>query len=454
MEKTGREEIILLFDYFNRGSQDLFDSFKNAGKNCIAVTINDEGFLPDDVVNIFEYFLGDFSKSDKCPGHPRYFNQIDIPDYWEISANNTSGSIHDKGRERGRIFFANPTHKRQVKVVDYLDEDGNVRVSEHYNKYGALYSKTIFNKKSQKVNRSYFDGKGREIIVENFVTSDILLNYQGKVLIFKNRTEFVAYFIRLMGWEDLPLYFNSLSVPFFVSNQLPVSAEGKKDILFWQEKTGESIPGNMKVIFDGVAPRCERVVVQNRPSYKKLLALKAPENLMKELGFIYSFKKQNRGKPEALICTNTENVEKLREIVEALPQVKFHVTALTEMSGKLLAHEKYENVIMYPNIKATTLDRLFTQCDYFLDINHEGEIVEATRKAFIHNQLILAFRETSHGGEYTAGDNIFLKKDYEKLIERLKELTGDKKKLQEAVKKQQEEGLTAEPADYESLQGN
>ena len=64
MEKSSRDEIILLFDYFNRGSLDLFESFKNAKLPCKAVVINDDGFLPDDVINVFEYFLGDFKEKE------------------------------------------------------------------------------------------------------------------------------------------------------------------------------------------------------------------------------------------------------------------------------------------------------------------------------------------------------------------------------------------------------
>ncbi len=450
MEKASRTEVVLLFDYFNRGSLDLFDSFKNAGRKCHGVAINDDGFLPDDVINVFEFFLGDFNASESCPGKPLYFNQIKVPDYWEISANNTSGIIRDKGKERGRIFFKHPTHKRLVSLVDYLDEDGNVRITEHYNKYGAMYAATSFNKDSKKVTKAYFNPQGQEVIVENFVTGDIILDWQGQHHIFKNRTEFVCYFIRLMKWEDMPIYFNSLSVPFFVSNSLSPMSE-KKDTLFWQERTSETVPGNMQVIFQNKATRCGRVIVQNHPSYQALLALKAPKDMVSELGYIYSFEKENHGKPEALICTNTENVEKLKEILEALPQVKFHVAALTEMSGKLLAHEKYENAVMYPNIKSATLERLFNQCDFFLDINHEGEIVEATRTAFIHNQLILAFTETSHGKEYTAKENVFDIKDYKKLIFRLACLVGDKVSLEEAVKQQKIEGLTADETDYINL---
>lgn len=442
MEKSGRDEIILLFDFYNRGSHDLFASFKNAGVDCRAVVINDDGFLPEDVTNIYEYFLG-----QKPMGKPLYFNQIKVPDYWEISANNTSGSVHDKVKERGRIFFSEPTHKRHVKVVDWVDEEVNVRLSEHYNSQGRLYARTVFNKKSEKVSKSYFDVDDREVIVENFVTSDIILNYGEKTRIFKNRTEFVSYFIKEMGWEKNRIFFNSLSTPFFVSNAMP-HGEKKRDILFWQEHTGSEIPGNMKAIFDGLASRCEKVIVQNKASYEKLISLGAPAEKLAQLGFIYSFKKENRGRKEALICTNTENVEKLKEIVEALPEIKFHVTALTEMSGKLLSHEKYENVIMYPNVKMATLDRLFMQCDFFLDINHEGEIVEATRRAFLHNLLILGFEETCHGKEYTAIENIYSIRNYKGLIDRISEMNNHEI-LQKAMESQHAAALTATVKEYE-----
>ena len=55
MEKSNRDNIVLLFDYFNLGSRDLLTSFLNAGYQVKAVCINDEGFLPDNVENVFEY---------------------------------------------------------------------------------------------------------------------------------------------------------------------------------------------------------------------------------------------------------------------------------------------------------------------------------------------------------------------------------------------------------------
>ena len=447
MEGTNREEIILLLDFFNRGSMDLLDSFKNAGIEVKPIVINDDGFLPEGVINVFEYFLGDFSKSGNCSGKPLYFNQLKIPDYWEISANNTNGKIHDKEKLRGSIFFAHPTHKRFVRLVDYQDESDNVRCTEHYNKYGAMYARTVFNKKSEKVNKTYFDTEGREVIVENFITSDIILNYEDSTRIFKNRTEFVCFFIKLMGWQDNRIFFNSLSVPFFVSNALDCKDGLKRDLLFWQEGPRSDVPGNMMAIFFDKATRCERVVVQNISAYRKLLELGAPVEKISHLGFIYTFMKKNMGRPEALICTNTENVEKLKELVEALPGVKFHVTAITEMSAKLLAHEKYDNVIMYPNIKASTFERLLNQCDFYLDINNDGEILDATRQAFVYNLLILSFAETQHG-VYTASENLFECANYSNLAQRLNNLLKDKRLLDEAIRTQHSEGSTTSTKEF------
>lgn len=175
-ERIRSDQIVLLLDDYSSDSQKLHQSFRLAGYEYPAAVIEDDGFLPEGVMSVYGFFLGDFKAEESLPGVPRYFNQITVPEYWEISGSNRSGSVHDKSRERGRIFYAEPTHKRLVKVVDWYDERGVVRSSDHYNRYGALYARTIFNEKGQKVNKSYFSADGKEVIVENFVTGDIILN--------------------------------------------------------------------------------------------------------------------------------------------------------------------------------------------------------------------------------------------------------------------------------------
>ena len=50
--------------------------------------------------------------------------------------------------------------------------------------------------------------------MENFVTGDILVRWEDKDWIFRNKTDFIAFFIRCAGLEDTAVYFNSLSYPF------------------------------------------------------------------------------------------------------------------------------------------------------------------------------------------------------------------------------------------------
>lgn len=57
-----RNDMILLLDYYNTYSEELFHSFQRAGYDCPVVVIEDDGFLPDGVQSVFGFFMGDFSK--------------------------------------------------------------------------------------------------------------------------------------------------------------------------------------------------------------------------------------------------------------------------------------------------------------------------------------------------------------------------------------------------------
>ena len=439
-------DIILLFNDYSMDSHNLHTSFKLAGYECPAAVIEDDGFLPDEVMSVYGFFLGDFRAVLGENVRPRYFNEIVVPDYWEISGNNTVGKVCDLYRERGKIFYAEPKHKRLVRIVDWYDERGVVRSSDHYNRYGALYARTIFNAKGQKVNKSYFSPTGREVIVENYVTGDIILNEEVGIKIFRSKTEFVLYFFVKSGVKQSRIFFNSLSTPFFVSNRL--RARAKRDVLFWQEPIGTEIPGNMQSIFNGEAGRTAQIMVQKRQSYEKLLALGAPADKVHKLGFIYSFEKENRHRAEALICTNSDRIERCEEIVTALPQMHFHIAAITEMSSKLLSVGAYDNVSLYPGIKMDILDELFAKCDYYLDINHESEIVSAVYKAFLNDQLIFAFEETVHNRTYVAQEHIFQAKQAERLITDIQNAMADDSVMERYLQKQHEAAFVETEESY------
>lgn len=339
-------------------------------------------------------------------------------------------SLHDRHSRRGHGFFL----------------PGGERLSEHYNRYGAIFCHTVFNKKGQKALRKFFDVTGREMIVENFVTGDILVRWQDKDWIFRSKTDFIAFFIRCAGLEDTAVYFNSLSYPFFASQAL--APNGFRDALFWHEPVGDEIPGNMQIILHDQGTRAKRVFVSRRESYDRLIALGAPSDKVKQLGYIYSFVRENKHRPHILVCTNSENVGHLTELASLMPQMHFHVAAITEMSSKLMSAGQYDNVSLYPNVKMSVLDSLFEKCDFYLDINHEGEIVDAVHRAFLNNMLIVGYEETMHNAYYTADTNTFKESEYADMAEALNLTLAMPHLIDEALAMQKKAAVAADATDY------
>lgn len=448
-ESVVREQVVLFFETYHTDSQKLHESFKLAGCRFPAVVIEENGFLPGDVQSIYGYFLGDYRSAPGGLGRPRYFNEIQVPPFWEISSNSMAGRVQDLCRERARIFYASPKNRRQVQTVDWLDEKGTVRYSDHYNKYGAVYARTTFDAAGKRVLRSYFSPGGEEVIVENYVTQDIILNQGETVHIFRGKTEFAEYFFRLTGYDQCRIFFNTLSVPFFVSCRLPAGEKG--DVLFWQEPVRDEIPGNMKLILSGQAARTGTVYVQKHQAYQQLMKLGASPEVVKPKGFAYPFVRQNQGRPAALICTNSDQLEHCEQLVAALSEVEFHIAALTEMSSKLMALGRYENVRLYPAVKTDMVNELFRSCDLYLDINHGGEILSAVQRAFLNNQVILAFANTTHNDDVTGREHIFAPEDAEKMIETIRHLVREEQAREQALQQQKSWALTETPESFREL---
>ena len=90
----------------------------------------------------------------------------------------------------------------------------------------------------------------------------------------------------------------------------------------------------------------------------------------------------------------------------------------------------------------SVLDSLFEKCDFYLDINHEGEIVDAVHRAFLNNMLIVGYEETMHNAYYTADTNTFKESEYADMAEALN-LT-----LDEALAMQKKAAVAADATDY------
>ena len=403
--------MIQLFDVYNQESQDLHYSLTAAGLSDLTVVIEPDGFLPDGVVSPFTYYLG----YDR--GKPLYFNQVPVPDFWEIAGNNQFGTINDLNQERAVIHFADGLQARLVKKVEWKTPAGRIFQVDHYNRFGACFAKTTFDGSGQAIMTSYRDVDQKEVILENHVTGDILLTLEGQGLRhFSGRVAFIIDFLQGLKVNLNHLLFNTLSTSFLTSFHFP--DKSGQDILVWQEPLHDGIPGNMQLILENDQLRAKTIIIPDYATYERALQLTDEKfhHKFSHLGYHYHFKRDNFVRPDALIVTNSDQLEQVEKLVESLPRVTFRIAAVTEMSSKLLDMLRYPNVVLYQNASPQKIQELYQLSDIYLDINYGNELLQAVRQAFEHNQLVLAFEETAHNRRYIAPNHIFAKEAVDDMI--------------------------------------
>lgn len=189
-----------------------------------------------------------------------------MPDFWEISGSNSNGKVYDMGKERGRNFYASLlTEDLQRQWTDWMMRAMSGQVITTTVTVSCMQG-LLSTKKGKKFCRTYFDKDGKEIIVENYVTGNIILNRDGRVHVFSGITELTLKLLEELDAVNCRLFYNSLSTPLFISQKMPEN--GMEDILFWQEDERDDIPGNMQLISDGGAKRTGKIYAQKKESFR------------------------------------------------------------------------------------------------------------------------------------------------------------------------------------------
>ncbi len=449
------EHTLLLLDRYDADAEKLYHSFKAAGCCPQTMVIEPDGFLPEDVLCPYTFLLGDFAAAPESKGGPLYFNEVETPDYWQIKGNASKGTVYDLTQKRAQIYFLAKDNKRLVKTVEWLDAAGVVRSVEQYNQYGMMYARTICDIKGKPVNTTYFSAEGKEVLHENLITHSMILTKREQereiTYMFPDKVSFVCFVLKSLGLDDCAILYNSLSTPFSVT--LYLSGRSRRDMLFWQEGPRKDIPGNMQIILQNTGGSTDCILVQQRESYEKLLTAGADPAMLRMMGYTYTFEKENHYTNNALICTNSDQIEQLDQLVRELPEMHFHIAALTEMSAQLMAKEVYPNVTLYPTADRKTIIELFSVCDWYFDINHEAEIVSAVQQAFMHNELIFAFSETQHNKTYICPEHICSGENRQLMVLAVKTLLGNEDAMEAELARQRKYALSEDSRTYAALLG-
>lgn len=416
--------MISIFDWYNQETQDLHYTLKQQGNIMPTIVLEETGFLPKDVITPYQYFC-----QWNTEGTALYFNQVPIDTYDEIIGNNMQANIFsNNGTKKGRIIYQTKgTSDRIVKEVLWFVQEANdierYIAKDHYNQYGFRYAQTIYNESGKESMKFYYNNQGKIVIIENKLIGDVILFDGVRLNIFKRKLDFIKYFLNVSPFDISKIFYNTLATSFFVTLELK-NREGK-DVLFWHEKLSdpEHLPGNMQLILNG---KCQtsKIYFQIKEDYDKLKALDNNNqyDMINYFGYNYPFKRENMGRKEILILTNSDQIEGLQTLVESLPDFQFHIASLTEMSKKLIDYQLYENVHLYPNISPENVEFVFKQCDIYLDINYGNEILGAVRQAFLNKMTIFAFTKTVHNSKYVPLKNIFSENNVVDMITSIKSI--------------------------------
>ncbi|MDG0820757.1 hypothetical protein M4L90_13090 [Staphylococcus equorum] len=122
--------MINLFGVFDKKAIVLFKSFKHAGIQRKTIVIEENGFLPDDVLTPYNFF----ASSHETISRPLFFNEVKIPRFWKIEGNNNGAFIKNSDEIKARIIYKKNYKQRIVERVEWLNKRGHTQYIDYYNK--------------------------------------------------------------------------------------------------------------------------------------------------------------------------------------------------------------------------------------------------------------------------------------------------------------------------------
>lgn len=445
--------MINLFERFNQWTETLYYSMIEAGLDHLTIVLNDDGFLPEAVTSPYRFFAeNEIKDNDRA----LYFNEIEVPRFWNIEGDNNQALIKDMGQIHGKIHYQPNYKQRIVNNVEWLDPQGFVRFRDHYDQFGIRFAQTTYDLRGVAILKEYFTREGEPLIYVNYTTSNYVLTWHGKDYLFETEADFIIFYLEVMGIDLDSFVINHLGTPLSVVYNLGVEGH---DYVVWQEHVdvNDVLPGNMQLILnERNANRSLRdftLVVPEHNEYDRIVGKvdKTTSQKIELGGYIYPFTRRNHFTHNILTMTNSDQIENLEELVKLSPHLKFHIGSLTEMSSKLMAIERYENVKLYPSIEGETVKKLYNECDIYLDINSGNEILDAVRRAFLADMLIFAYQETAHNLKYVADGedgNVFKTADYRELMHKLHQTVDNHEKWRALLQAQKQQANAVDAATF------
>ncbi|MDR2833344.1 MAG: hypothetical protein LBV67_06495 [Streptococcaceae bacterium] len=421
--------MIGLFENFDTNTKTLLTSLKRAFIQPTNVFIRYKGELPQNALSPFTHYMNLEESNHKA----LFFNEVKLPDYYEIKHKTNEYAEIFNGDERvGKIHYKAKTFREVEKLSWQVLE--KVVKEELYNVHGKHYATTDYHENTPYMT-TYFKEK-QEVIYENHQTGLITLLQKNKKYQFENLTKFTQYYLDEMKLSEDTFIINSLSYPLFV---LRTRAKTSNTILFWQEKMGDNIPGNMSGELEN--PIALKQIIFDNEAYVEKIRNTYPQTKINinYLSSLHQFVRKNQGRKRVFNLTALDQFIGLEEVLQHFPEIEFVIAAKTTMSDKLLSLEnKFTNIQLIPNITTKEIIHELAQADIYLDLNLGTQVSDIIDAAFRNDMLVLGLKETAKENwrtivldnieELITTINSFYEssEEREKLLNQLHSLTGPK----------------------------
>ena len=351
--------------------EDAFVYCKTASLDEVIV-LEDDGFLPGYTISPYRYYVRQQTESKTGEGAPLFADLLPVPELWEIVMYYDRAEIRDEGAKKAEIEYAEPVELHCVKTVRWFLPDGTVFKADHYDRFGRLYYEELLDVNGSVNVRTYL-AEGRPVLVcQPGRSLWTLTDGSRDIRMFDSEYSLLAYFIRDVFPDET----------LFVTDSAPIT----------EELSARGLLCRLADRFETVFP-------------------------------------QNPCGEDAYILTHSDQVEQLEYLVVTLPQLHFHVAAVTLMSDKLMCLDKYPNVSLYPGVSEQKRRELLRSCSWYLDINHYQEICDAVYEAYRHNLLIVGFDSTLHNRAYVLPQCVFQAAEADKMATFLKKTFEQKEIL-------------------------
>lgn len=419
--------MIYLTDNFNQSNIHFIEDIMTAGVDIKVISKSEL-----EVGNAKVYFLP-MILSNQMVAVPRekspvFALNIQVPEFWEIRMDYYQGLMLDKDIQRGVIHYFE-AGLCMTKMVEWWDTTGKVVKKDYYHESGWRYKQALYNEDEQVISIHYYSPDNQLLMVED-VEKQIYTVFDKDRTYFYNEKQLWITCVEKLRKNQEPLVVGDVKIAEYLQEEPIIACYTDKtpleqnDIQLWLSLV-------------------DKLYIYHYSVYHTIPRLENIHHLSPLYGL-----RSNVSKQRTLIVTHTQEVERIEELVDALPMLEFHIAAVTAMGGRLLDLEVKENVRLYPGISQQQFKALLDKCTIYLDINHYIEILDSVEEALESGLLLFAFQETCHRESYIHPEHLFGSTEVQQLIKKLRLVMNSSEKYALEMQKQLEWVKASNQKDY------